>query len=113
MNEGIDFDSWQDLACSNPEAFEAKRRDLVNAVIDQVPKSRQHRLRCLQWRIEKVCETSSNPISASLRLSRMMWESIDRQQALIYHLAHERGPKIQGYQPLQAAILPFPRKDAE
>lgn len=113
MSESIDFDSWQDLACSNPEAFEAKRRDLVNAIIDQVPESRQHRLRCLQWRIEKVCATSSNPISASLRLSRMMWESIGRQQELIYYLASTDRTQRKLYQPLQAAILEFPGNHTE
>ena len=113
MSERIDFDSWQDLACSNPEAFEAKRRDFVNAVIDQVPEPRQHRLRCLQWRIEKVCATSSNPISASVRLSRMMWESIGRQQELIYHLASVEGPQVKAYHPVRAAILDFPGNRAE
>lgn len=113
MNERIDFDSWQDLACSNPEAFEAKRRDFVNAVIDQVPESRQHRLRCLQWRIEKVCSTSSNPISASVRLSRMMWEAIGRQQELIHRLAYSNESKAQGYQPRQASIIHFPGNNSE
>lgn len=109
----IDFDSWQHLADSNPEAFEAKRRDLVNAIIDRVPESRQHRLRCLQWRIEKVCATAANPISASLRLSRMMWESIDRQQELISHLAYTPATSTRRYPPLQAAILNFPGNDSE
>ncbi|MDH5360944.1 MAG: DUF3135 domain-containing protein [Gammaproteobacteria bacterium] len=112
-DERIDFDSWQHLADSNPEAFEAKRRDLVNAIIEQVPEPRQHRLRCLQWRIEKVCATSSNPISAALRLSRMMWESIDRQHELIQRLAYAPEQPARRYPPLQAAILNFPGSDTE
>jgi len=109
MSEQIDFDSWQALARNNPQAFEAKRRALVDAVIRRVPESRQHRLRCLQWRIEKVCASATNPISASLQLSHMMWESVGRQQNIISRLFEEADPEAPCPEP-RAQVLPFPRK---
>jgi len=109
MSDQIDFDSWQALARNNPQAFEAKRRALVDAVIRRVPESRQHRLRCLQWRIEKVCACATNPISASLQLSHMMWESVGRQQNIISRLFDETDPATVRSEP-RARVLPFPRK---
>jgi hypothetical protein len=109
MSDPIDFDSWQALARSNPKAFEAKRRALVDDVIRRVPEPRQHRLRCLQWRIEKVCAKANNPISASLALSNMMWESVGRQQNIISRLFEEPDPDTSPTGP-GARVLPFPRK---
>ncbi|MBD3671571.1 MAG: DUF3135 domain-containing protein [Gammaproteobacteria bacterium] len=109
MSDFIDFDSWQELARSNPRAFEARRREVVNAAIAQVPHDRQHRLRCLQWRIEKVCASASNPISASVQLSNMMWERVSRQQSLIHCLFE---PVKLSRQSRGASILTFPpRRD--
>ena len=113
MDEHIDFDDLQHLACNNPAAFELQRQALVDAAIAQVPEARQHRLRCLQWRIEKVCASASSPISASLRLSRMMWESIGRQQDWIQYLAHNDASPDSVRPGLQAEILTFPNKSAE
>ena len=109
MSEQIDFDTWQALARNNPQAFEAKRRALVDDVIKRVPEPRQQRLRCLQWRIEKVCASASNPISASLRLSRMMWESVERQRNIIHSLFEEVDDTAGHSGPL-AQVLPFPHK---
>ena len=109
MSEQIDFDTWQALARSNPQAFEAKRRALVDDVIKRVPEPRQQRLRCLQWRIEKVCASAANPISASLQLSHMMWESVNRQQSIICRLFEDADPAEMDSGP-QAQVLPFPRK---
>lgn len=110
MSEPIDFDAWHTLAKNNPKAFEAKRRALVDDIIRQVPESRQHRLRCLQWRIEKVCAKANNPISASLALSHMMWESVGRQQVVIARLFEESETDSSLPMGNGAEVLPFPRK---
>lgn len=111
MHDSIDFDTWQDLARNNPKAFEARRRAVVNAAIEQVPRDRQHRLRCLQWRIEKVCATASNPISASVQLSNMMWERVSRQQRLIRNLIEPIPMREAPSRKRGAHILHFPRQD--
>jgi len=79
----IDFDLWCELARNDPEAFERKRRQVVEAVIDDMPATRQIRMRRLQWRIERVCARADNPIAASMALSSMMWDSLICQRDLL------------------------------
>lgn len=80
MNQEIDtainFDQWAHLAVSDPAAFEIQRRQIMDAVISQAPVERQQRLRCLQWRIDRVRDLSQTPMAACLQLSRMMWDSV-------------------------------------
>lgn len=72
----IDFDRWAQLAVSDPAAFEIARQQVMDAVISQAPVARQQRLRCLQWRIDRVRDLSQTPMAACLQLSRMMWDSV-------------------------------------
>ncbi|MBD3608995.1 MAG: DUF3135 domain-containing protein [Gammaproteobacteria bacterium] len=107
MTDNIDFDSWYELASNDPQAFEARRKQVVDAEIDKVPEPRQHRLRCLQWRIEKICSTSPNPMNASVRLSHLMWESLSRQQDLLHRLCYK--PYVFSMEDQHvASIIPFP-----
>lgn len=89
INDKLDFDAWRDLAETDPEAFETQRKAMLEAIIERVPHSRQQRLRCLQWRIESVCAVSKSPMSASLQISNMMWESLRRQQHLLSLLSQK------------------------
>lgn len=72
----IDFDDWSALARRDPEAFERRRAEVLENFIQQMPESKQHRMRCLQWRVDRVRERASNPVAACIRLSQMMWESL-------------------------------------
>jgi hypothetical protein len=71
----FNFDEWMLLATKNPAEFERRRGEIINFTIDNAPPRIQSRLRSLQWRIDKVRQRS-NPLSACIKLNRMMWCSI-------------------------------------
>jgi len=72
----IDFDQFSKLAKSDPEAFEAKRAEVIEQVIQRMPAHKQHRMRCLQWKIDQVRRQAGNPMAACIKLSEMMWDSL-------------------------------------
>jgi len=108
----IDFDEWAALASSNPEAFEARRRKIVNDFIASVPESRQPHLRRLQWRIDGVRRRARTPLAACMRLSNMMWESVYGKGGLLEELRKFQGvtPSLSEAhsRPTNARILAFP-----
>jgi len=70
----FDFDKWKEMAETNPEAFEFNRQRMIDAVIAKTKHS--DRLKRLQWRIDVERERSKTPISACVRLSSMMLDSV-------------------------------------
>jgi hypothetical protein len=88
----IDFDQWCDLAQRDPDAFERKRRQVVDQLIDDMPKRRRERMRRLQWRIEAVCARSATPTAAYIALSEMMWDSVYRQRDLLTRFYEQELP---------------------
>lgn len=85
-SESIDFDVWFQLALKDPEAFERKRKLLVEATIENAPVDKQERLRCLQWRIDRVRDLSSTPMSACIKISRLMWDNVVGSNGLLENL---------------------------
>ena len=72
----IDFDEWVSLAKSDPEKFEAKRSEIIEAAISCHNPARQQRLRRLQWKIDQVRGLSPTPLAACIKISNMMWDSL-------------------------------------
>ena len=72
----VDFDQWSELAKSDPAAFEAKRAEAIENMIQSMPEHKQERMRRLQWKIDQVRNQASNPVSACIKLSEMMWDSL-------------------------------------
>ena len=72
----VDFDNWSELAKSDPEAFEARRAEVIEQIIQGMPAHKQQRMRCLQWKIDQVRAQAGNPLSACITLSEMMWDSL-------------------------------------
>ncbi len=70
----FDFDKWKEMAETNPEAFEFNRKRLIDLLISQTRHS--DRLKRLQWRIDVERDRSKTPISACVRLSSMMLDSV-------------------------------------
>ncbi len=70
----FDFDQWKEMAETNPEAFEFNRQRLIESVLAKAKHS--DRLKRLQWRIDVERQRSKTPISACLRLSSMMLDSV-------------------------------------
>ncbi len=72
----LHFDAWTALADSDPQAFEAKRAEIIQEFINSVPPERQQRLRQLQWRIDNVRRRATTPLGACIQISTMMWDSL-------------------------------------
>ncbi len=72
----IDFDHWSEIARTSPKTFEAMRTKIIRNCIDNAPQEQQKRMRGLQWQIDCLRTQSRNPLSACLKISRMMWETL-------------------------------------
>ncbi len=72
----IDFDDWAELAQSDPEAFELRRKQAIEALIARMPEHKQQRMRCLQWKVDQVRDRAKSPMAACIKLSEMMWDSL-------------------------------------
>jgi hypothetical protein len=110
-----DFELWAKLAESDPDAFEEKRRQMLEAFIAQAPAHLRQRLERLQWRIDQERGKCSTPLSACVRLYSMMWDSVCGDNGLLWALQNVAdGGSGAGVQPLRSAhVLPFkPREIA-
>lgn len=107
----IDFDAWAHLAHTDPHNFEKQRSDLLNEVILHIPLEKQQRIRCLQWRIDRVRETSGTPLAACIRISNMMWDSVMGKGGLrdSLHLLSQAESSAQLPMRPRATVLSFPR----
>ncbi|MFC1748632.1 DUF3135 domain-containing protein [Pseudomonadota bacterium] len=77
------FDDWKDLAETNPQAFEQKRRDFIDSFISKASSRHRNRLEGLQWRIDIERRRSSTPLSACVRISSMMLDSVYGDAGLV------------------------------
>ena len=98
------FEDWLELARSNPEAFEARRKQAVEHAISQAPEDVQQRLRSLQWRIDRTREQARTPMSSVMAISNMMWDNYRYLNGFLHQLAQPSKP----VQPTRnATVLPF------
>jgi hypothetical protein len=102
----IDFEQWARLARHDPETFEQLRHRLLDAHIARCSSSHQQRLRRLQWRIDRLREQASNPMSACVQISNLMWTTFD-QLGKAYHDPNTLQPQKPPTQPHSVAVLPF------
>jgi len=101
----FDFDSWAALARNNPQLFEIHRKSIIDRAISQASPRRQKRLRCLQWQLDQIRNTSRTPLAACLRMQHMLWEKLASDDGLLAALqgtASVPRPRRQN-----ATILPF------
>ena len=72
------FDELAELAHSDPDAFEALRRRIIESHIAASPKEQKLKLERMQFRINGVLRRSSNPVHACILLQGMMVENTTR-----------------------------------
>lgn len=75
-NKSFDFEYWARLAKEQPEEFESKRAELLEQLIESSPPKVRQRLHSIQWRVDCERERSPTPLSACLKISRMMWDAV-------------------------------------
>lgn len=89
MNDGIhgtqlNFDEWRVLAETDPEEFERRRRDVLEACIAEAPQRSQVHLRRLQWRIDMERRYHwRSPLVATRRIFNLMWNSVYAEGGLL------------------------------
>ncbi len=107
--EKLNFETWMELWRDSPENFESVRAKRIADYINSVPEKHRERLRCLQWRIDKVRERAANPLAATIAISEMMWKSFDELGSMYKDLAG----MVEGREPRRtrrtATVLPFNR----
>ena len=101
------------LAKDDPEAFERKRQALIHKVIDQSSPHLQGRMQGLQWQIDQVRDSSTNPMGACIRISKMMWDSVLEDDGLLNRLESlQSGNHIDSSQESHSAdIIPFNQQE--
>ncbi len=109
----LDFDAAMELARTDPDAFEQYRQDVIEALIARAPERNRQHLRRLQWRIEQERKRASSPMSACVKLYRMMWESFAGECGLIDTLQNTRNSahSMESLRP-RAKVVSLPRKVA-
>jgi hypothetical protein len=106
----FDFDSWATLARNDPQAFEAKRNNVLETAIRQAPARRRQRLRCLQWKLDQIRLMAPNPMSATVRMHQLMWDSVTGEDGLLARLQQFRNAESPIKKPVRSAnILQFPQ----
>ena len=76
MNPNLEFDYLCKLYKSDPEKFEALRKQEIESFISSAPESSQKRLRGLQFQVDAKREIYKNaPFKACIEISKMMHES--------------------------------------
>ena len=108
----FDFSEWSHLADTDPQAFELKREQVIESVIQSMPDAKQERMRRLQWRIDQERRLAKSPMAACIRLSNMMWENVLGKNGLLDNLRHLDYQRLRQPERLKSAdILHFPGKD--
>jgi len=109
----IDFENWSKLAEENPQAFEERRVEAIQKLIESCPQDQQQRLSCLQWRVDQVRERSKTPLAGCLRMSKMMWDRVLGKGGLmtlldrlsVYSKAYPNQPALAYTPPRKAQVL--------
>jgi len=101
------FDELVKLAQSDPTRLENLRQQLVDTTISSAPQDIQRRLRGLQFQIDSQRQLASNPMSACIKISKMMHDRLfDLKE---YIQPGDSAQASQQQEPAaEAAIIPFP-----
>jgi len=92
INTDFDFDEWMRLAKEDPDAYESMREKMIQDVIDSTSPEVKRRMEGLQWKIDQIRTTSTNPMSSCLKISQMMWENVTGEDGLLDHMRQLSDP---------------------
>ena len=79
----FDFDQWVRLAREDPERFEQLRQQKIAEMIAEVPEEIRKRMEGLQWKIDQMRQTASNPMASCIRISSLMWDTVLGEDGLV------------------------------
>ncbi|MEE9493651.1 MAG: DUF3135 domain-containing protein [Gammaproteobacteria bacterium] len=72
----INFDEWARLAKNDPEAFERRRKLLIDTTISGADPEKRQRLMRTQWKVDQMRKREKTPMAACIKISQLMWDSI-------------------------------------
>lgn len=113
------FDELKKLAEQDPDKLEALRQQWVEETISDAPEKFQRRLRGLQFQIDMEREKAKNPVSACVRVSKMMHDSLAKlyetitQESAISVEAPSATPAKEHSQVSVGEVIQFPFAAAE
>lgn len=87
-----DFDAMARMAREEPEALEALRLRMIEALIEEAGPERSRRMRGLQFQIDMARKRSQNPMAACIRISAMMQTSLLELQRALNNEAGDTAP---------------------
>ena len=88
----FDFDMWARMARDDPDAFEDLRKRMIEEVIESASPEIRRRMQGLQWKIDQLRSTSSNPMACCLKISQMMWDSVLGDDGLLENMQQLNNP---------------------
>jgi Protein of unknown function (DUF3135) len=91
-NTDFDFDNWAKLAKEDPDAFEIQREKMIQELIESTSPDFRKRMQGLQWQIDQIRSTSSNPMASCLKISQMMWDNVLGEDGLLEHMQQLSNP---------------------
>lgn len=91
-NFRFDFDEWMNLAKTDPEAFDARRKEIIDDLIAHAPEHIRQRLKSFQWRIDMERARCDNPMQACIKLSNMMWDLVYGDRGFLWSLQQISDP---------------------
>ncbi|HIF51831.1 MAG TPA: DUF3135 domain-containing protein [Thiotrichaceae bacterium] len=94
VDTDFDFDEWVKLAKEDPDAFESKRKQAIQEILDDTSPEIKRRMEGIQWQIDQICSTSSNPMSSCLKISQMMWGNVLGENGLVEHMHRLNSPEL-------------------
>jgi uncharacterized protein DUF3135 len=101
----FNFDEWAKLAKENPDAYEDMRQKMIQEVIDSTSPEVKRRMEGLQWKIDQIRSTSTNPMASCLKISQMMWDNVLGEDGLLENMR-------QLSEPTEIAKLNKPKESA-
>lgn len=107
------FEDWQRLHESDPEAFEQRRREALESVIESAPPDMQPRLRGLQFRVDMERSRAGSDLASCLKAQSMMWDSLLRLRDALSELSSLQKDGMLGavartpVEARKATVIPF------
>lgn len=72
----FEFDDWRSLHQSDPQAFELKREEWINHLINEAPEQYQKRLNGIKFHLDGIRATESCAMQTCIKASSMMMDSL-------------------------------------
>lgn len=101
----FDFDEWVNLNRTDPQAFERRRLEWCNRLIDGAQASNKKRLSGLLFQVNMKRRRSSNAMDSCFRISGLMWDKFNELRSQLQQLANNPMPVTQNTTPTSGQLL--------